>query len=63
MMARRLRGRASAATICNALRADELCRQNMMAWLIEACGGSESDQRLFVTAWRQVTFREADAGE
>ena len=61
-IARRGRPRVAASTLCTALSSDELPRQTVVQALIVGCGGSEDDERRFVTAWRKIRLAAEDAG-
>jgi hypothetical protein len=59
VMSRRTGYRAAASTLCTALKSDKMPKLEMVQAIIEGCGGSKDDQRLYSTAWRQITLAQA----
>ncbi|MBO0821244.1 MAG: hypothetical protein J2P26_10370 [Nocardiopsaceae bacterium] len=66
VMARRCRHRFAASTICTALRGESMPSLDMVLAIVAACGGPESHQREFASAWRRLILpdpREPDPRE
>jgi hypothetical protein len=57
-LARRSNGVAAASTFCMMLRSEKLPPFSRMLAFVQACGGSEEDQRRFATAWRCISLSE-----
>jgi hypothetical protein len=57
-MARRADTGIGASTICAALNAKTLPRPEIVIAIIAGCGGSEGDQRRFITAWRAIRLTQ-----
>jgi hypothetical protein len=61
-IAGRAGGRIAASTIWQALRAgDAIPRMEVVLAVVAGCGGSDEDQRRFVTAWRTIRLTAAPA--
>ena len=59
-MAARARQKVAHSTLYAAMDSDELPRQDVVAAIIAGCGGSEDEQRRYVTAWRRIKFGTAE---
>jgi hypothetical protein len=59
-IARRAGTGIGASTICAALNAKTLPRPETVIAIIAGCGGSEDDQRRFITAWRAIRLSQHD---
>ena len=59
-IARRAGTGTGASTICAALNAKTLPRLETVTAIIAGCGGSEEDQRRFITAWRAIRLSQLD---